>query len=149
MEKMCKKILPTTNCECNCLASSQSHESNSRVTCTSEHVLVGTIFFLKHAGVGQGFFCIFVDFWVSGPLLLNTAFFAGETCFLSSSRQKHAEPLWNYLKNSILETKCAKFDQKSDFGHVRTYCWLNTLRNIQRKYMEYMWIIFREHIWNL
>ena len=32
-----------------------------------------------------------------------------------------------------MDPKRAKLDQKSDFGHVRTYCSLNILRNIQRK----------------
>ena len=43
-----------------------------------------------------------------------------------------------FLK-TILEPKCAKLNQKSDFGHVRTYCWLNKLRTIQSKiYGKYL-----------
>ena len=30
-----------------------------------------------------------------------------------------------------MDPKCVKLDQKSEFGHVRTYCWLNELRNTQ------------------
>ena len=58
--------------------------------------------------------------------------------------QNHAEPLWNYLKKSVWDPKHAKLDEKSDFGHVRTYCWLNILRNIQReiygKYLGHIYI---------
>ena len=50
--------------------------------------------------------------------------------------QNHAEPLWNYLKNFTVEPKRAKLDQKSDFGHVRTYCWLKKYETYKGKYME-------------
>ena len=43
-----------------------------------------------------------------------------KSCFVDSSTQNHAEPLWNYLKKSVLDPKCAKLDQDSHFGHVRT-----------------------------
>ena len=62
--------------------------------------------------------------------------------FLSVSTQNHAESLWNYLKKSLWGPQCEKLNHKSDFGHVRTYSCLNTLRNIQRticgKYLGHM-----------
>ena len=40
-------------------------------------------------------------------------------------------------------------DQKSDFGHVRTYCWLNKLRNIHRKtYGTYLILIYMKYLRN-
>ena len=56
---------------------------------------------------------------------------AQKHCFLCSSTQNHAESF--RIKNFVLDPKHAKLDQQSDFGHVRTYCWLNKLRNIQSK----------------
>ena len=38
-------------------------------------------------------------------------------CFLDSSTQNHAESSRNFLKNSALEPKRAKLDQKSEHGH--------------------------------
>ena len=46
--------------------------------------------------------------------------FYWKTCFLSFSTQNHAESCRNFVKNSALDTKCAKLHQNSDFGHVRT-----------------------------
>ena len=60
-------------------------------------------------------------------------------CFLSFSTQNHAESSRNYLKNSVSDRKRAKLNQKSYFGHVRTYCWLNKLRNTQRNICGNYW----------
>ena len=40
-------------------------------------------------------------------------------CFLDSSTQNHAEPLWNYLKNSVSDLKLVKFNQLSEYWHVQ------------------------------
>ena len=66
-----------------------------------------------------------------------------EKYVLSSSMQKHAESSGNYFKNLVLDPKRAKLNQNSDFGHVRTYRWLNKLRTIQRKiYGKYLGHIY-------
>ena len=39
-------------------------------------------------------------------------------CF---SAQNHAESYGSYVKKSFLDSKCAKFDEKSEFDHVQTY----------------------------
>ena len=71
--------------------------------------------------------------------------FLRKICFLASSvltcswvfwPKNNTERIWNYLKKQVLSPKCGKLDQKSDFGHVRTHCWLNKWRNIQRKIYE-------------
>ena len=64
------------------------------------------------------------------PLVLSLSFWI-KRWFMDSSTQNHAEPIWNYLKKSALEPKRAKLEQRLSFGHVRTYCWLNKLRNTQ------------------
>ena len=46
-------------------------------------------------------------------------FFVKITCFLSFSGKTHAESFINFVKNLILNPKHAKFDQKSEIGHVR------------------------------
>ena len=55
--------------------------------------------------------------------------------------------------NSVLEPKCAKFDQNSNFGHARTYSWLHTLRNTQGKiygtYLGNKYRIYKEYLRNL
>ena len=66
---------------------------------------------------------IFVDFFC------HFLFFVSKPCFLSSSTRNHAERFRNYLKKSVLDPRRATLDQNSYFGHVRTYCWLNKLRN--------------------
>ena len=50
--------------------------------------------------------------------LIFTKFYLKKCCF-SSSRQNHAESSGNFVKNLILNLKHAKFDQKSEIGHVR------------------------------
>ena len=40
-------------------------------------------------------------------------------CFLSFSSKKHAESFINFVKNQVLDPKRAKFDEKSEIGHVR------------------------------
>ena len=35
---------------------------------------------------------------------------------LLDAKQNHAESIGNFLKNSALDPKCVKFDQKSSFG---------------------------------
>ena len=47
-------------------------------------------------------------------------FLLEKTCFLSFSKQNHAESSRNFVKNSVLDPKTAKLNQKSWFGHVRT-----------------------------
>ena len=37
---------------------------------------------------------------------------------MTPRRKNHAEPLWNYLKNSVLDPKRVKLGQKSEHGHV-------------------------------
>ena len=66
-------------------------------------------------------------------------FWMEKQCFLDSSRQSHAEPLWNYLKKFVLDPKRAKLEQNSDFGHVRTYSSLHKLRNIQESKKTRFW----------
>ena len=72
---------------------------------------------------------------------------------MDSSPQNHAEPLWNYLKGSVLEPKRAKSNQNSDFGHVRTYSSLHKLRNTQGKihgtYLGNIYGIYKECITNI
>ena len=76
-----------------------------------------------------------------------------KTMFLDSSMQNHVEPLWDYLKKSVLEPKHATFNQNSDFGHVRTYSWLHKLRNTQGKiygtYLGNIYGIYKEYIRNI
>ena len=38
---------------------------------------------------------------------------------LSFSNKKHAESFINFVKKQVLDPKRAKFDQKSEIGHVR------------------------------
>ena len=40
--------------------------------------------------------------------------------FLDSSTRNHAEPLWNYLKKSVLDPK---FNQKSGFWRLVSLSW--------------------------
>ena len=51
-----------------------------------------------------------------------------KTVISSFSTQNNAEPSRNYIKKQVLDPKRAKFDQNSDFGHVRTYTWLHKWR---------------------
>ena len=64
---------------------------------------------------------------------INRKLFIEKQCYLDSLTQNHAEALWNYLKKSVLEPKCAKLDPNSSFAHVQSYSWLYKLRNAQRK----------------
>ena len=52
-----------------------------------------------------------------------------------------------------MDPKCAKLDQNSDFGHVRTYSWLHKLRNTQGKihgtYLGNIYGIYKECITNI
>ena len=59
------------------------------------------------------------------------------TCFLSFSKQNHAESSRNFVKNLVLDPKRAKFDQKSWFGHVRTCPGGQVLTANQRKYFYF------------
>ena len=69
---------------------------------------------------------------------------------LSFSTQNHAESFRNFLKKSVLDSKRAKWEQKSDFGHVRTYSWLHKLRNTQGKmYATYLGKIYMEYLGNI
>ena len=54
-----------------------------------------------------------VFFWPPSVFKLDITVFDGKTCFLDSSTQNHAEPLWNYLKKSVLDPKCVKLNPKS------------------------------------
>ena len=47
------------------------------------------------------------------------------TWFLSFSNKNDAESLCHFVKNLILDPKRVKFDQNSDFCHVRTFSWLH------------------------
>ena len=64
--------------------------------------------------------------------------FLVEKIYLRSfSKQNHAESSRNFVKNSVLDPKCAKFDQKSWFGHVRTCPGGQVLTANQRKYFYF------------
>ena len=41
--------------------------------------------------------------------------------FLGSSTQKHAESLENVIKKTYLSQKGAKFDERSEMGHVHEH----------------------------
>ena len=73
--------------------------------------------------------------------------------FLSSYTQNHAEPLWNYLKKSVLDPKRAKLIQNADVGHVRIYSWLHKLRNTQGKingtYLEGIYAEYTRNIYRI
>ena len=89
-----------------------------------------------------------------GPFLLKYRVCSlKEECFLESSAQNHAESCGNDLKNLVLDPKRAKFDQKSDFAHVRTYSWLHKLRNTQGNihgtYLGNIYGIYKECITNI
>ena len=97
---------------------------------------------------------IFQDFFGSRSIFkLDSIFYAKKQCFLSSSMQNHAERSRNYFKKSVWDPKRAKWDQNSDFGHVRTYSWLHRLRNTQGKtygtYLGNIYGIYQEHIRNI
>ena len=84
-------------------------------------------------------------FGISGQIL---RFWVKTPWFLSFSNKSHAEPSINFVKNSVLNPKCAKLDQTSDFGHVRTYSWLHKLRNTQGKiYGTYLGNIYGIYIY--
>ena len=55
-------------------------------------------------------------------------------CVFGFSTQNHSEAFRNYVPNSGLDPQRAKLDEKSEFGHVQTYCWRNKLRNTQGRY---------------
>ena len=61
------------------------------------------------------------------------------TCSWVFWPKNDTEQIWHYLKKPVWDPKCAKLDQKSDFGHVRTYYWLNKLRNMQRRIYGPIW----------
>ena len=42
------------------------------------------------------------------------------TCFLSFPSKSHAESPRNFIHNLVVDPKRAKFNQKSEIGHVRT-----------------------------
>ena len=54
--------------------------------------------------------------------VLGLIFLVDQSMFSDSSTQSVAESSGNHLKTSVLDTKRAKFDKKSSFGYVRTYC---------------------------
>ena len=70
-------------------------------------------------------FRLFVQDFSSPGLFFSwiECFLMEHTCFMDSSTQNHAEALWNYLKTSVWDPKCAKFDQKSGFWHLVTVSW--------------------------
>ena len=81
-------------------------------------------------------------------------FLISKPCFfLSSSTQNHAESFGNFVKIIFLDPEHEKNYQKSWFGHVRTYCWLNKLRNTQGKiygtYLGNIHGIYKEYIRNI
>ena len=68
-----------------------------------------------------GYFLDFCSiFWIVGQIL---RFLIEKTCFSSFSSKSHAESFRNFVKKQILNSKHAKFDQKSEIGHVRTCQW--------------------------
>ena len=85
--------------------------------------------------------------------LTYVLFFVSNRVFFSFSMHNHAEPWWNYLKKLVLDPKRAKLNQNCDFGHVRTYCWLQKLRNTQGKIygtcLESIYGIYKECIRNI
>ena len=86
----------------------------------------------------------FVYSWYSVYVfILFFMFFHGKTVFSGFFDAKPPRTITCEPETSVLNPKCAKLNQKSDFGHVRTYCWLNALRNIQRKiYQKYLGHIY-------
>ena len=64
------------------------------------------------------FFGLGSHFWF---LVLFLGFLVSKPCFLSFSTRNHAESSRNSVKKSALNPKHAKLDQKSWFGHVRTW----------------------------
>ena len=68
--------------------------------------------FLRNFGICW----VFLNFF--GQIL---KFWVEKTLFLSFSKQNHAESSRNLIKNSVLHPKCAKLNQRSWFGHVRTW----------------------------
>ena len=70
--------------------------------------------------------------------------------FFSFSIKNHAESYINFVKIQFLDTKRAKLDQNSDFRHVRTFSWLQKLRNTQGKihgtYLGNIYGIYQECI---
>ena len=54
------------------------------------------------------------DFW------LNIKTFGQNNVFFDFSNKNYAESSRNFVKNQVLNLKHAKFDQKSEIGHVRT-----------------------------
>ena len=66
-------------------------------------------------------------------------------CFWTSPRKNHAESFGNYGKGSLWDLKWGKSDQ-----NVRTYCWLNKLRNTHGKiYGTYLGKIYRMYKENI
>ena len=54
-------------------------------------------------------------------LIEYSVFFLSNSIFLDSSTQNLAESFDNYINKLVLEPASAKFNQNSDFAHVRTY----------------------------
>ena len=70
------------------------------------------------------YFWICLDFWFNFSVFNHILrFLVSKPCFLDSSTQNHAEPLWNYLKKSVLDPKRAKCDQQSGFRRLVSVAW--------------------------
>ena len=54
-------------------------------------------------------------------------------CFWDSSPQNHAESSGNYVNNSCLNPKRAKFDEMSEVGHVHEHQKLQVSAKPSRK----------------
>ena len=62
-----------------------------------------------------------LDFWnMFGILNQNLRFWIEKTCFLSFSTKSHAESSRKFFEKTILNSKHAKLDQKSEIRHVRS-----------------------------
>ena len=53
-------------------------------------------------------------------MLGEFGFLVSKNMFLSFSTQNHAELFQNYLRNSFLNPKHVKLDEKSELGHVQS-----------------------------
>ena len=84
---------------------------------------------------------------------IQTAFSDGFNVLMSFLTENEAERFRNYFKKSALNPKHTELDQNSDFGHVRTYSWLNKLRNTQGKryetYLRNIYGIYKEYKRNI
>ena len=72
---------------------------------------------MGHHGNQQYFFRILGS---GDKCYIKMLVWGGFVLFFSFSTQSHAESSRNFVYNQVLDPKCAKLDQNSDFGHVRT-----------------------------